>query len=70
MLKCSLFDTGTSTSILSLDIAKELKIDIKPVDQITLRLANGEEMVVNEVEYIWLEVNMKGTDPPPGSWWR
>ena len=49
MLICSLFDTGTSTSILSLDIAKELKIDIKPADHITLRAANGEEMVASGV---------------------
>ena len=56
MLICSLMDTGTSTSLLSHSIAKELHLDIIPADYITLKAADIEEMVINGISMIWLDI--------------
>ena len=56
MLLCSLLDTGTSTSILSNNITKELNLEITPADRIALRAANGEEMNINGLSLLWLHI--------------
>ena len=56
MLICSLLDTGTSTSILSHEMAKELKLKLQSGDHITLKTANGEEMNVQGITSIWLDM--------------
>ena len=42
MLICSLLDTGTSTSILSHQVAKELKLKLQPGDHVTLKTSNAK----------------------------
>ena len=53
MLTFSLLDTGTSTSLMSHNIAKEFHLDIIIANYITLKAADGEELLVNAISTIW-----------------
>ena len=48
-------DTGNSTSLLSHYVTQALNLDIVPTKYITLKAADGEEMVVNGTSRIWLD---------------
>ena len=56
LLICGLLDTDMSISILSYQMAKELKLEIRSGDHITLKTASGEEMDVQGVGSIWLDL--------------
>ena len=55
-LICSLLDMGTSTSILSHKVAKELNLKLQSGDHIILKTASGEEMDVRGITHIWLDM--------------
>ena len=57
-----LLDTGTTACLVSEKIAKENKLTIREAEHLTLKGANGEDMVVRGTTTLYLDM-FEGSEP-------